>query len=53
MTAVFGASPLFRPVETPEELSGLTTDFERGFLARGIQTLRAAYQAVEPPPRGA
>jgi tRNA (guanine-N7-)-methyltransferase len=44
MLGVFGASPLFRPVETPGELSAVVTDFEKGFTARGIGTLRAAYQ---------
>ena len=44
MERVFGASPLFRAVETPEELSAVVTDFEKGFNARGIGTLRAAYQ---------
>jgi tRNA (guanine-N7-)-methyltransferase len=44
MTAVFGASPAFRPVDTPAELAGLLTDFERDFTARGIPTRRAAYQ---------
>ena len=44
MTGVFGAGGEFEPVETPEELSELTTDFEREFQARGIPTLRAAYQ---------
>jgi len=44
MTAVFGASPLFRAVGTPPELAELPTDFESEFRARGIQTLRAAYQ---------
>lgn len=44
MTAVFNASPAFRPVETPRELSALVTDFEREFQARGIATLRTAYQ---------
>ena len=44
MTAVFAASPAFRPVETPTELSALLTDFERDFQARGIKTLRAAYR---------
>jgi tRNA (guanine-N7-)-methyltransferase len=43
MQAVFAASPLFRPVETPEDLAGLPTDFERGFNSKGIPTLRAAY----------
>jgi tRNA (guanine-N7-)-methyltransferase len=44
MQAVFGASDLFEPVQTPEPLGGLTTDFEREFKARGISTLRAAYR---------
>ena len=43
MTSVFSASDAFRPVKTPEDLSGLVTDFEKEFLARGIATLRAAY----------
>jgi hypothetical protein len=43
MTAVFGAAPAFHPVETPGELSALLTDFEKGFQARGIKTLVAAY----------
>jgi tRNA (guanine-N7-)-methyltransferase len=44
MTEVFAAGKNFRKIETPLELSKLLTDFEREFLARGIQTLRAAYQ---------
>ena len=44
MQSVFAASPLFRAVETPEELSAVVTDFEKGFNARGIGTLRAAYR---------
>jgi hypothetical protein len=31
-------------VGTPPELARLATDFETEFSARGIQTLRAAYQ---------
>ena len=46
MQEVFGAAPAFRPVETPPELAARLTDFERGFLARGVQTLRVAYQSV-------
>jgi tRNA (guanine-N7-)-methyltransferase len=45
MTAVFGAAAEFQMVETPAELLALTTDFEREFHARGIKTLRTAYQA--------
>jgi tRNA (guanine-N7-)-methyltransferase len=48
MTGVFGANPGFEKVETPDELSGLLTDFEREFQARGIKTLRAAYQLRDP-----
>jgi tRNA (guanine-N7-)-methyltransferase len=50
MTGVFGASAEFQNMETPAELSGLPTDFEREFQARGIQTLRAAYQTKLPEP---
>ena len=46
MQAVFTASPLFKPTETPAELAELLTDFERDFLAGGIQTQRAAYEAI-------
>jgi tRNA (guanine-N7-)-methyltransferase len=44
MLEVFAGNPQFHPVETPKELAGLLTDFEEDFLARGIRTLRAAYQ---------
>jgi tRNA (guanine-N7-)-methyltransferase len=44
MAGVFAVSQAFRLSETPPELSALTTDFERGFLSRGINILRAAYQ---------
>ena len=44
MVTVFAAEPAFHAVETPGELALLLTDFEREFLARGITTLRAAYQ---------
>jgi len=44
MTEVFAASPEFQKIETPVELAELTTDFEREFNAKGIKTLRAAYQ---------
>jgi tRNA (guanine-N7-)-methyltransferase len=51
MTTVFGASPVFRVVETPVELAELLTDFERDFRARGVRTLRAAYQLNQRPSR--
>lgn len=44
MTEVFGADKRFRMVETPAELAGVVTDFERDFNAQGIATRRAAYQ---------
>ena len=44
MTDVFDACADFRKMETPAELSEFTTDFEREFHARGVQTLMAAYQ---------
>jgi tRNA (guanine-N7-)-methyltransferase len=44
MKTVFEAAAAFHPIETPVELSALLTDFEREFLARGIPSLRAAYQ---------
>ena len=45
MTEVFAANRAFRLIETPVELSAVRTDFEKYFLAKGIETLRAAYQA--------
>ncbi len=47
MKQVFDASALFAEAPTPEELSATVTDFERGFLARGIPTLRAAYRKIK------
>jgi tRNA (guanine-N7-)-methyltransferase len=44
MKTVFEASPAFAPMETPTELSEVLTDFERGFLVRGVKTLRAAWK---------
>ena len=46
MLAVFRASPLFQGLETPANLAALPTDFEKEFQARGIPTLRAAFQAL-------
>ena len=46
MIEVFAASPQFRPMSTPEQLVQLRTDFEKDFEAQGINTLRAAYQAL-------
>jgi tRNA (guanine-N7-)-methyltransferase len=44
MVESFTANPAFQLAETPAELSAVVTDFERGFQARGIETLRAAYR---------
>lgn len=49
ITTVFKSSPLFGAAATPSELSSLPTDFERDFQARGIETLRAAYQSQPVP----
>jgi tRNA (guanine-N7-)-methyltransferase len=46
MREVFGASGEFQKIETPVELAELPTDFEKDFNARGIQTLRAAYESI-------
>jgi tRNA (guanine-N7-)-methyltransferase len=48
MKAVFEACPAFAPIPTPQSLSEVLTDFERDFLARGIQTLRLAWQLAGP-----
>jgi tRNA (guanine-N7-)-methyltransferase len=44
MQRVFGAAKNFAPVQVPESLVAVTTDFERDFNKRGIVTLRAAYR---------
>ena len=44
MIEVFAGSALFSKVEAPSDLVGLLTDFEADFNARGIITLRAAYE---------
>lgn len=46
MTASFVTNRNFAPVETPEELAEVVTDFEKTFNARGIPTNRAAYRKV-------
>ena len=48
MKAVFEACPSFAPIATPQFLSEVLTDFERDFLARGIQVLRLAWQSAGP-----
>ena len=44
MTAAFAANTDFSLAEMPAELSRIMTDFEKDFLAKGVNTLRAAYQ---------
>jgi tRNA (guanine-N7-)-methyltransferase len=46
MREVFDASSQFQSIETPPGLAAVLTDFERDFNARGIPTLRAAYQKI-------
>ena len=46
MIEVFDASKEFQKIETLVELAEVLTDFEREFNARGIPTLRAAYQVL-------
>jgi len=43
MQTVFQAATMFTPIETPMEVVEVVTDFEREFLSRGVQTLRATY----------
>jgi len=44
MTAAFAANTDFCLAEMPAELSRIMTDFEKDFLAKGVNTRRAAYQ---------
>ena len=46
MKAVFAACDSFAEVPTPAELTATLTDFERGFSAKGIQTLRVAFRKI-------
>jgi tRNA (guanine-N7-)-methyltransferase len=46
MNSVFGADVRFHAEKTPDELIEVLTDFERGFLARGVRTLRSAWQRI-------
>ena len=50
MTGVFEAGTDFRKIETPSGLAELLTDFEKEFHARGIKTLRTAYQLKSQEP---
>ena len=46
MQRVFASSSLFQEIDTPSDLAGILTDFEKDFIAQRIRTLRAAYQLV-------
>ncbi len=46
MVESFAGNTHFERFETPGELLGFVTDFERGFLARGIVTLHASYRKL-------
>lgn len=44
MKQAFDRNTKFEAVATPPELKAVLTDFERGFHARGVSTLHAAYR---------
>ncbi len=44
MQTAFAANAAFQPTETPPDLAGVTTDFEKEFNARNIETRRAAFR---------
>jgi len=46
MKSVFGSCPAFREIPMPDALTEVLTDFERGFLKRGVQTLRFAVKLI-------
>jgi len=47
MCAAFRQNPRFSEAEVSAELQKVQTDFERGFQARGIQTVSAAFRTVD------
>jgi len=53
MNGVFAGNASFDPVETPQELASLLTDFESDFQAKGIRTHRAAFAKVGATTSGA
>lgn len=46
ITEVFAGNAGYRRIQTPASLSATLTDFERDFAAKGVPTLRAAYERV-------
>jgi len=47
MCAAFRENPLFHETQVSPELQKIQTDFERGFQARGIQTLSTEFRRVD------
>lgn len=47
MKAVFEEALFFAKIPTPPSLAEVLTDFERGFLARGIETQRLSLQLTD------
>ncbi len=43
MLSIFKASKVFTAADTPQDLLHTLTDFEKEFIGRGVQTLRAAF----------
>lgn len=41
------ANAAFKETPTPDDLSAITTDFEKDFLAKGIATHRIAFQRIQ------
>lgn len=48
MREAFAAEPALVPIQTPEELSSVQTDFEKQWLAQGLKTHYAAYGKIQP-----
>lgn len=46
ITGLFEHRPDFRPLETPNPLRQVTTDFERDFLARDVAIYHTAFQKI-------
>lgn len=47
MEETFAGDPIFAPIEAPDSLTQIVTDFEKTFNAQGIPTLRAQYHLLE------
>ncbi len=47
MKNAFAKADYFQEIPTPDELAAVVTDFERSFLARGVQANRAAYRLIK------